>query len=169
MTKDCVNPYCPDPKSGTRLPSLKEINRLHNELSSQPFQDELDKKSQFPVLDPSNCSIYQRDQLEKAFEDMAKREIRSVFEEVVLPKPNKDYSNISARDISLDKVLPDRRELDRIVFEAIGLTELEQLEVYRAVVELVKNRLVKAGSVYPLWYRLGIRRCPNELMVGESR
>ena len=44
MTKDCVNPYCLDPKSGTRLPSLKEINRLRNELSSQPFQDELGKK-----------------------------------------------------------------------------------------------------------------------------
>jgi len=33
------------------------------------------------------------------------------------------------------------------VFEVLGLTEEEQLEVYRAVVELVKNRLVKARSV----------------------
>lgn len=43
--------------------------------------------------------------------------------------------------------MPDRRELDRIIFEALGLTEEEQLEDYRAVVELVKNRLVKARSV----------------------
>ena len=42
---------------------------------------------------------------------------------------------------------PDRRALDEVVFEALGLTEEEQLEVYRAVVELVKNRLVKARSV----------------------
>lgn len=32
-------------------------------------------------------------------------------------------------------------------FEALGLTEEEQLEVYRAVVELIRNRLVKAESV----------------------
>jgi len=43
--------------------------------------------------------------------------------------------------------MPGRRELDRIVFEALGLAEEEQLEVYRAVVELVKNRLVKVRSV----------------------
>lgn len=43
--------------------------------------------------------------------------------------------------------MPDRRKLDRIIFEALGLTEDDQLEVYRAVVELVKNRLVKARSV----------------------
>jgi len=34
-----------------------------------------------------------------------------------------------------------------VVFEALGLTEDEQLEVYRAVVELVKMRLSKARSV----------------------
>lgn len=43
--------------------------------------------------------------------------------------------------------LSDRRELDRVVLKVLGLIEEEQLEVYRAVVELVKNRLVKAGSV----------------------
>ena len=72
---------------------------------------------------------------------------KSVFEEFGLPKPNSDYTNIRPEDVSLDKILPDRRELDRVVFEALGLTKEEQLEVYRAVVSLVKNRLVKAGSV----------------------
>ncbi len=38
--------------------------------------------------------------------------------------------------------MPDRGELDKVVFEAVGLTKEEQLEVYRAVVELVKNRTV---------------------------
>ncbi|KUJ99459.1 MAG: Uncharacterized protein XD43_0882, partial [Thermococcales archaeon 44_46] len=37
-------------------------------------------------------------------------------------------------------------KLDRVIFEALGLTEEEQLEVYRAVVELVKTRLVKAKT-----------------------
>jgi hypothetical protein len=40
----------------------------------------------------------------------------------------------------------NRRELDKIIFEVLGLTEEEQLEVYRVVLELVKNRLLKAKS-----------------------
>ncbi len=43
--------------------------------------------------------------------------------------------------------LPDRKALDDIVFDALGLTEEERKEVYYAVAELVKNRLDKARSV----------------------
>jgi hypothetical protein len=42
--------------------------------------------------------------------------------------------------------MPNRRELDKIIFEVLSLTEEEQLEVYRAVLELVKNRLIKTKS-----------------------
>ncbi len=53
----------------------------------------------------------------------------------------------SPEEVSLDKVKPDRRELDKIVMgEILGLTDEEQLEVYRAVVDLVKSRIEKAGS-----------------------
>ncbi|MEN3046907.1 MAG: hypothetical protein ABDH49_08035 [Candidatus Hydrothermales bacterium] len=43
--------------------------------------------------------------------------------------------------------LPDRKALDDIVFDALGLTEEERKEVYWAVAELVNNRLEKAKSV----------------------
>jgi len=43
--------------------------------------------------------------------------------------------------------LPDRKVLDDIVFDALGLTKEERKEVYWAVAELVKNRLEKAKSV----------------------
>ncbi len=43
--------------------------------------------------------------------------------------------------------LPDRKALDDIVFDILGLTQGEQNEVYWAVCELVKNRLDKARSV----------------------
>lgn len=43
--------------------------------------------------------------------------------------------------------LPDRKALDDIVFDIRSLTEDERNEVYRAVCELVKNRLEKARSV----------------------
>ncbi len=43
--------------------------------------------------------------------------------------------------------LPDRKALDDIVFNALGLTEEERKEVYRAVCQLVWNRISKARSV----------------------
>ena len=86
---------------------------------------------------------------------MSTREIKSIFEELGFAichqrsckHPEHPYEFVDPDKVSLGKVIPDRREIDKIVFEALGLTEEEQLEVYRAVVELVKNRLVKARSV----------------------
>ncbi|MEO0005264.1 MAG: DNA methyltransferase [candidate division WOR-3 bacterium] len=45
------------------------------------------------------------------------------------------------------KPLPDRKALDEVVFDALGLTEEERKEVYWAVAELVHARLTKAKSV----------------------
>lgn len=106
-----------------------------------------DLRFQFPVVSPSGLDDAQQNKLLTAFEQMANREIKSIFEELGLPRPNSDYSNIHPEDVSPDKVLPDRRGLDKVVFEALGLTQEEQLEAYQAVVELVKDRLVKARSV----------------------
>jgi hypothetical protein len=62
----------------------------------------------------------------------------SLFLELGTPSPE---------EVSLDKVKPDRRELDKIVMgEILGLSDEEQLEVYRAVVDLVKSRIEKAKS-----------------------
>jgi hypothetical protein len=97
------------------------------------------------VFKPEALSEFE-ESLHQLFEKLSTYEIKSIFEELGLPKPNKDFSNINPEDVSLDKVLPDRRELDKVIFEALGLTEEEQLEVYRAVVELVKARLVKAKT-----------------------
>ncbi len=43
--------------------------------------------------------------------------------------------------------LPDRKALDDVVFDALGLTEEERKEVYRAVCQLVWERISKARSV----------------------
>ncbi len=85
-----------------------------------------------------------------ALTEISKREINTIFEELGYPKPNKDYSNIDPNALTLEQVRqasPDRYELDRIIFDVLGLTEEERLTVYRAVVQLVKDRLVKAKSV----------------------
>jgi len=66
------------------------------------------------------------------------RKTLTVFEELGASTPE---------GVSLDKVKPDRRELDKIVMgEILGLTDEEQLEVYRAVVDLVKSRIERAKS-----------------------
>ncbi len=86
------------------------------------------------------------------------REIKNIFEELGFSlckqrdcdQPNHPYEDIEPSFLTLERVRknsPDRYELDRIVFDILGLTEEERLAVYRAVVDLVKTRLVKARSV----------------------
>ncbi len=88
------------------------------------------------VLFVSKSSIKK---LEKTFDKLSKRLIGSIFEEIGAEKPE---------DVSLDKVKPDRRELDKIIMgDILGLTREEQLEVYKAVVDLVRSRIEKAKSV----------------------
>jgi type I restriction-modification system DNA methylase subunit len=102
------------------------------------------------IPNPAAFTAAQRDRLLDAFERMAQREVRSIFEELGYPKPNRDYSNIDPAALTLAQVQrasPDRFELDAVVFEVLGLNDAERLAVYRAVVELVRNRLVKARSV----------------------
>lgn len=73
--------------------------------------------------------------LSKKYENAS---ISSIFIEV-----NANYPD----EVSLDKVKSDRRELDKIIMgDILGLTDEEQLEVYRAVVDLVRSRIEKAKS-----------------------
>jgi type I restriction enzyme M protein len=79
-----------------------------------------------------------KEELKNAFAQLLKNNAESVFKEIA-PSPE---------EVSFEKVRPDRLELDRIVLqEILGLSEKEHLEVYKAVVDLVKSRLEKAKSV----------------------
>jgi len=71
---------------------------------------------------------------------ISKRPIKSIFAELGFD-PNKPIREQEPNP------LPDRKALDDIVFDALGLTEEERKEVYWAVAELVQNRLKKAKSV----------------------
>jgi len=80
-----------------------------------------------------------RQKLRKLAKKYPSPEIQSIFEDLKANAPE---------DVTLGKVNPARRELDKIIMDDIlGLTEDEQLEVYRAVVDLVKSRIEKAKSV----------------------
>ncbi|MEO0023454.1 MAG: Eco57I restriction-modification methylase domain-containing protein, partial [candidate division WOR-3 bacterium] len=86
-----------------------------------------------------NFAQKSRVRLIAAFKKLLKRDALSIFDELGAK---------SADEVALDKVKPDRRELDKIIMgDILGLTEEEQLEVYRAVVDLVRARLEKAKGV----------------------
>jgi hypothetical protein len=71
---------------------------------------------------------------------MSRREVRPIFEELGI-NPDKPIREQEP------KPLPDRAELDKIVFDELGLTKEERKEVYWAVCELVKQRIEKARSL----------------------
>jgi hypothetical protein len=79
-----------------------------------------------------------KNRLVHVIRELSNRSIGSVFSELGVASP---------AEVSLDKVKSDRRELDKIIMgEILGLTDEEQLEVYRAVIDLVKSRIEKAKS-----------------------
>ncbi len=87
------------------------------------------------VLDVEKYKI----QLHSSFEKILERPIESIFREL--------GANVSS-EVTLENVKPDRRALDKIIMgDILGLSEEEQLDVYRAVIDLVRARLDKAGSV----------------------
>lgn len=82
------------------------------------------------------------------------KKIRKQFLEFVKKYPDSPLNSIfddlgttDASKVSFENILPQRRELDKIVMgELLGLTEDEQLEVYRAVVDVIQSRLKRAKS-----------------------
>ena len=73
-------------------------------------------------------------------EEYIDRPIISIFEECGID-PSKPIREQEPNP------LPDRAELDNIIFDELGLTKEERKEVYWSVCELVKQRLEKARSV----------------------
>jgi len=84
--------------------------------------------------------ISQREKIMDIINNLGSRMIKNFLEELGFD-PNKPIREQEPNP------LPDRKALDDIVFDALGLTEEERKEVYWAVAELVQNRLKKAKSV----------------------
>jgi len=104
---------------------LKDFPVIHVDKIREIF-----KERKFKVI---------KNKIRKIFKVIGNRKIGTVFEELGANSPE---------EVSLDKVKPDRRELDKIIMgEILGLTEEEQLEVYKAVIQLVKERIERAKSV----------------------
>lgn len=91
------------------------------------------------LLDPN---IVKTEELSPIYTHLREREISTIYKECGID-PRSD-TPIEEQE---PKPLPDRAELDNIVFDALGLTEEERKDVYRAVCRLVWNRINKANSV----------------------
>lgn len=87
-------------------------------------------------------NIINDNRISSIFRKLGKRKIQNIFKECGI-NPESDIP-ISKQE---PEPLPDRAELDNIVFDALGLTPEERKEVYRAVCQLVWNRVSKARSV----------------------
>jgi len=93
------------------------------------------------TIDPRTLTKDIRSTLQSALINLQERKINSVFVECGLnPKSDIPIERQEPKPIS------DRAELDKIVFEALKLSENERKDVYRAVCRLVWNRISKANS-----------------------
>ncbi|MEW6557033.1 MAG: N-6 DNA methylase [Elusimicrobiota bacterium] len=91
-----------------------------------------------PFLNPLKINKQHINAILNSFRNIAKRPAGFLYQELGANSPS---------EVLLDKIKSDRRELDKIVMgEILGLSDEEQLEVYRAVVDLVKSRIEKAKS-----------------------
>lgn len=92
---------------------------------------------ELPIMDPEQCLIGSFDTT-----SFFKREIKSIYDECGIDP--KSQIPIEEQEPS---PLSDRAELDNIIFDALNLTDEERKDVYRAVCQLVWNRISKAKSV----------------------
>ncbi len=93
-----------------------------------------------PVINPDIVSYSNRILLKSIFDNFINRSLESIFVECGF------NPNLPIR-FQEPNPLPDRKALDDIIFDILGLTEGERREVYWAVCELVQSRLQKARSL----------------------
>ncbi len=92
-----------------------------------------------PIINPAIITETQIAKISTVLNTISKRKIGSVFKEIGAKDP---------KEVSLNRIDSDRNALDTIIMqEILGLTEEERLEVYKAVIDLVKTRLERAKTV----------------------
>lgn len=99
-----------------------------------------DLEKYFLIIDMGRIKKNSIEGIKHAFEKMREREFLNLIEECGFDpaKPIREQE---------PNPLPDRAELDKIIFDELDLTAEERKEVYWSVCEMVKQRLNKAKSV----------------------
>lgn len=94
--------------------------------------------AQMPIINPSKLSEINLEKIQNMFKKSSQAPRVSAFDEIGARESD---------NVSLDKVKSVRRALDDVVFDILELSEEERLEVYRAVIDLVRRRLAKAEEI----------------------
>jgi hypothetical protein len=84
-------------------------------------------------------NIKNKDRIEKVYSKIKNRQINVVLDELgfIASEPIRNQQ---------PNPLTDRKDLDNIIFDELGLTQMERNEVYWSVAELIKQRFDKAAS-----------------------
>lgn len=90
----------------------------------------------FPIIDPDALVMNQN--FKNSVESLLGRKIKSIYDEIGTSIP---------KNVSFDKVKNDRRIIDKkIMGDLLGMSEEEQLQVYKGLIDVVGNRIKKSKS-----------------------
>ena len=131
---------------------ISRVNLAEGVLDTAVFE-----ANQTYILKITQLQFKEKHQLVKLAKKIYDTLSRSVFEDMGFSlcqdkhcqHPEHPYEYVNPETLTLEqlqKASPDRFELNRVVFDALELTDEERLWVYQAVAQLVKERLVKAQS-----------------------
>jgi hypothetical protein len=140
--------------NATLVPMCIELSGRFN-LGGGALDFKVYEAATIPLLRPEALNPTDVQRLLSAFHRLCERPIRSIFEELGFEVGREQhsehpYEQVTPEALTLEQVQrasPDRFELDAVIFDVLGLTNDERLAVYKAVAQLVKDRLVKARSV----------------------
>ena len=90
------------------------------------------------VINPDSVPEIKYQKLQGLFKKLCNTPISSIYDEVGVR---------NMEEVLLKKIKPMRKELDGVFFDVLNLGEQHQLEVYRAVVDLLNSREIKSKSV----------------------
>jgi type I restriction enzyme M protein len=119
------------------VPIFVELSGRAN-LGQGALKIQVYEYANMPIIEPTIVEPY-INKIYAILDEILKRNIESVFKEIRAETPE---------EVLIDKVEPKRRALDKIIMGSVlGLTEEEQVEVYKAVIDLVKTRIERAKTV----------------------
>lgn len=90
------------------------------------------------VINPDNVSDMEYKKMREIFKKLCNLPIDSIYNEIGAKEP---------KQVTLNKIKPLRKRLDEIFFKKLILNDGEKVEIYKAVVDLLRARTVKSKSV----------------------
>jgi hypothetical protein len=112
-------------------------NKVRVNLGQGALTNMSSEVDSFPIIEPDRMTW--NGEIQTTYNEFVNREIGTIFEELGATSPE---------EVTFETVKDDRRQLDsQIMGDLLGLSEEEQLTVYRGLLDLINNRVKKSESV----------------------